>query len=146
MVAHAVAASPRPRRDPPVSALPAVGVGPCCNVRASAEAETDAGDRAAGYAFLVPFWSNELGGEVCEIDELYVLPERRREGIGSALFAAIDAGLFGAFAATALGVIPSKRVTPSNARARRLYERLRFRAAGTTMVRRRAGPGAAGSF
>jgi GNAT superfamily N-acetyltransferase len=85
--------------------------------------------RVAGYALLVPFWSNALGGEVCEVDELYVRPESRGEGLGSALFAALDAGRFGSFAATALGV------TPDNVRARRLYERLGFRAAGTTMVR-----------
>jgi GNAT superfamily N-acetyltransferase len=90
----------------------------------------EVGDGVAGYALLVPFWSNELGGEVCEVDELYVRPERRNEGLGSALFEAIDAGRFGAFAATALGV------TPGNPGARRLYERLGFRAAGTTMVRR----------
>ena len=83
----------------------------------------------AGYAFLVPFWSNELAGEVCAVDELYVLPERRGQGLGSALFGGIDAGRFGSFAATALGV------TPGNARARRLYERLGFRAVGTTMLR-----------
>lgn len=97
----------------------------------------EAGDRVAGYALLVPFWSNGVGGEVCEVDELYVRAERRGEGLGSALFQEIDAGRFGAFAGIALGV------SPDNARARRLYDRLGFRAAGTTMVRRRAGPGAA---
>lgn len=92
----------------------------------------EAADGVVGYAFLVPFWSNGVGGEVCEVDELYVRPERRGEGLGSALFEAIDAGRFGAFTATVLGV------TPGNSRARRLYERLGFRAAGTTMLRRRA--------
>ncbi|HSB21003.1 MAG TPA: GNAT family N-acetyltransferase [Anaeromyxobacteraceae bacterium] len=95
----------------------------------------EVGGRVASYSFLVPYWSNEVGGEVCAVDELYVRPEGRGKGLGSALFEAIDAGRFGSFTGTALGV------TPGNARARRLYERLGFRAAGTTMVRRRAGPG-----
>jgi GNAT superfamily N-acetyltransferase len=89
----------------------------------------EAGGRAVGYALLVPFWSNGLGGLVCEVDELYVRPAHRSEGIGSALFEAVDAARFGAFAAIALGV------SDGNGGARRLYERLGFRAAGTTMVR-----------
>ena len=97
------------------------------------------GDRLAGYALLLPFSSNEQGGEICEVNELYVRAERRGEGLGSALFAAIDAGSFGAFAGVALGV------APANARARRLYERLGFRAVGTTIFRRRYAPTAAGT-
>lgn len=97
----------------------------------------EVGGRVAGYAFLVPFWSNGVGGEVCEVDELYVRAQLRGEGLGSALFQAIETGRFGTFAGIALAV------SPGNARARRLYERLGFRAAGTTMVRRRAGPGPA---
>lgn len=99
----------------------------------------EVGGRIAGYAFLVPFWSNALRGEICEVDELYVRPDVRGQGLGSALFGEIDSGRFGSFTATALGV------TPDNTRARRLYERLGFRAAGTTMLRRRSGPGAAGT-
>jgi GNAT superfamily N-acetyltransferase len=97
----------------------------------------EVGGRVVGYAFLVPFWSNEQGGEICEVDELYVRPDLRGEGLGSALFGAIDAEHFGSFAGTALGV------TPGNARARRLYERLGFRAVGTTMFRGRTAGAAA---
>ena len=35
------------------------------------------GGGVAGYAFLVPYWSNELAGEVCAVDELYVRPDQR---------------------------------------------------------------------
>ena len=37
----------------------------------------DVESRTVGYALLIPFWSNELGGEVCNIDELFVAPESR---------------------------------------------------------------------
>jgi ribosomal protein S18 acetylase RimI-like enzyme len=86
----------------------------------------------SGYALLMRFWSNELGGEICEVDELFVTPERRNRGYGSSLFMAITQGdLWPApVAAIVLGV------TPNNAAARRLYERLGFAAAGLSMVRR----------
>jgi hypothetical protein len=34
----------------------------------------DEGGRIDGYALLVPYWSNELGGLVCCVDEMYVAP------------------------------------------------------------------------
>jgi GNAT superfamily N-acetyltransferase len=83
----------------------------------------------SGYALLVPFYSNELGGIVCEVDEIYIRPAARGCGLGSALFAAIDEGRFGSFAAMALGV------TLGNERGRRLYERIGFQVAGLGMVR-----------
>jgi len=92
-------------------------------------AETDA--RPVGYAFLVPFWSNELGGSVCEVDELYVEPGFRSRGIGRALFGAIEDGSVWDEAPVAIAL----GVTSSNGRARSLYERAGFRAVGTVMVR-----------
>src|SRR5450755_4116031 len=41
--------------------------------------------RPCGYALLISFWSNELGGEVCSIDELYVEPEQRGRGYATHL-------------------------------------------------------------
>jgi len=84
-----------------------------------------------GYALLVPFWSNELGGEVCEVDELFVRPDLRSRGHGSALFDAIDRALVWPARPVAIAL----GVTPGNARARRLYERLGFPPALTMLIR-----------
>ena len=88
--------------------------------------------RLSGYALLIAFWSNELGGHICEVDELFVVPEHRSQGHGKSLFDGISQGQLWPtpIAGIALGV------TSDNVRARRLYERLGFRAAGISMVRR----------
>jgi ribosomal protein S18 acetylase RimI-like enzyme len=41
------------------------------------------GDATAGYAILIYYWSNEYGGNIAHIDELYVKPSWRNKGIGS---------------------------------------------------------------
>jgi len=87
-----------------------------------------------GYALLISFWSNELGGEVCDIDELFVIPAHRGRGLATALFAAIDEGGLWPTPAVALAL----GTTPGNAAARRLYERLGFAPVGVSMVRRRS--------
>ena len=76
------------------------------------------GAEPAGYAFLIYFWSNEVGGEICTIDEVYVKPEARGRGLGRALFAKLIAEKN----------YPSLdlEVTPANARARAFYEGLGF--------------------
>jgi ribosomal protein S18 acetylase RimI-like enzyme len=79
--------------------------------------------RVCGYAVLITFWSNEIGGEGCLIDELYVEPEYRGRGHAS--------GLFERLAARSDPSLPDYvalvlEVTPANARAYRLYQRLGF--------------------
>lgn len=78
---------------------------------------------ASGYALLISFWSNELGGEICEIDELYVAADARGRGWGTGLVQRlpIDRTLWPE-RPTAI----SLEVTPLNARARALYTRLGF--------------------
>lgn len=38
----------------------------------------------AGYAVVVHYWSNEYGGNIVVIDEMYVLPTWRNHGLASA--------------------------------------------------------------
>jgi ribosomal protein S18 acetylase RimI-like enzyme len=93
----------------------------------------DIGGRVCGYALLISFWSNELGGHTCVIDELHVDPDHRSRGHATRLIEdlAADPGRW-AEGAQALTL----EVTPDNARARRLYERLGFRARNLVMHRR----------
>lgn len=91
----------------------------------------DVDGRVVGYALLIAFWSNELGGQTCDVDELYVLPAHRSRGLGTSLFDAIDRAEIWPERPVAIALI----VTPDNHRARRLYERLGFRVMGTTLVR-----------
>lgn len=86
----------------------------------------------SGYALLIAFWSNELGGSICEVDELFVVPEHRNQGHGKLLFEAISRGDL--WPAPIVGI--ALGVTPDNVRARRFYERLGFTAVGISMVRR----------
>jgi ribosomal protein S18 acetylase RimI-like enzyme len=91
------------------------------------------GGRVSGYALLISFWSNELGGEVCTVDEIYVAAALRSRGHGAALVEALARGD---------GPWPGKpvalelEVSPENTRARALYERLGFRSRRNATLRR----------
>ena len=92
--------------------------------------------QVVGYALLIAYWSNEFGGEVCGVDELYEAPGARSQGHGAALFTELERGrlVTEPIMAVALGV------THGNMRARRLYERLGFVAVGVSMVKRLGPP------
>jgi ribosomal protein S18 acetylase RimI-like enzyme len=89
-----------------------------------------------GYAIAVSYWSNELGGELCHIDEVYVDPEVRGRGHTSALVDSLARG-DGPWSGTPVAL--QLEVSPSNVRARALYERLGFEPMRNLSLRRRCG-------
>lgn len=78
------------------------------------------GSILSGYALLIPYWSNEFGGVLLFIDELFVMPGARNRGIGHRFFEIVASEK--PFDAVALAV----EVSPANRRARALYESLGF--------------------
>lgn len=73
-----------------------------------------------GYALLVPYWSNEFGGPLVVVDELFVTPEARNRGIAGSFFRFL--GQQRPFDAVALGL----EVSPGNTGALRLYQSIGF--------------------
>ena len=83
----------------------------------------EVGGVVVGYGLLCSFWSNELHGEICTVDEFYVDASHRGCGVGTALMQLLQRGGLRRFkGAVALEL----EVTPVNKRARALYERLGF--------------------
>jgi GNAT superfamily N-acetyltransferase len=89
-----------------------------------------------GLCLLASFWSNELGGEVCVIDELYVKPDWRGHGHATSLLASLRVNR---------SLWPRRpaafelEVSPQNPEARRLYERLGFHEKPNATLRLRLG-------
>jgi GNAT superfamily N-acetyltransferase len=77
--------------------------------------------KAAGYALLSFSWSNEAGGMVVWLEEIYVRPKFRGTGVGSRLIGRIFRDYGGKAVRFRL------ETEDSNTGARRLYERLGFR-------------------
>lgn len=80
-----------------------------------------ADDAVIGYAIVVPYLSNEYGGKVAVIDELFVRRDARGRGHGTAI-----AGELIEWARTEGFRFVMLEVNDDNAGARRLYERLGF--------------------
>lgn len=79
------------------------------------------GGKAVAYALLALTWSNEAGGMVVWGEELYVRPEHRGKGFGSAVIARIFRDYGGKAARFRL------ETEETNTGARRLYRRIGFR-------------------
>ncbi len=77
-------------------------------------------DTPIGYALLIPYWSNEFGGNLLFIDELFVSPSRRGQGIAKAFFIHLEQNPPPDTVALAL------EVTPNNLKAKELYHSLGF--------------------
>lgn len=80
--------------------------------------ETD--NNIAGYSILINFWSNEFGGNILFIDELYIKKEFRGQGIGTNFIKHLKDTKYNNAVALQL------HVTPNNPGARKLYESLGF--------------------
>lgn len=78
------------------------------------------GDVAVGYAILINFWSNEYGGIMLNIDELYIAPPYRGKGFATAFVRHLSETRFNNAVALQL------EVSPKNRSARRLYDSLGF--------------------
>ena len=74
----------------------------------------------AGYVLLAHTWSQEAGGETVWVEELYVLPQFRGNGLGKQTLAALE---------REYPKVSRFRleVRPDNVRARQLYESLGYR-------------------
>ena len=77
---------------------------------------------------VIPFWSNEYGGTIAVVDELYVKPIWRRRGCARQFFAFItenpEKGIMGL----------QVTVTPTNSIAGELYRRMGFMETGNAVL------------
>jgi GNAT superfamily N-acetyltransferase len=98
------------------------------------------GERAVGLAALSYIWTLEHGGMAAWLDELYVVPERRGHGVGSALLeraasVALDAGC----------ITIDLEVDHEHARVETLYQRTGFERLPRSRWVRRLSPGKVGA-
>lgn len=64
-------------------------------------------NKTIGYSILIFYWSNEYGGDILHIDELYVKPEHRRRGAATSFLNHVSRAFKGKIVALQLEVAPS---------------------------------------
>ena len=87
-----------------------------------------------GYGLLIPYWSNEFGGTLLFVDELFVDDAFRGQGIAKSFLAHVADQR--PYHAVALAL----EVSPQNPRARSLYESAGFEQRHPDMMTRRLTP------
>lgn len=76
--------------------------------------------KVVGYAILIFFWSNEFGGNFINIDELYLKPESRNQGLGTSFFEVLKKYKIKDKVGFQL------EVNPKNKKAIKIYKKLGF--------------------
>jgi ribosomal protein S18 acetylase RimI-like enzyme len=66
-----------------------------------------------GYAIVIYHWSNEYGGDIAFVDELFVKPGWRGKGIGSSVLEHIAAAKTRVFKGVQLEVHPANEKAPA---------------------------------
>ena len=77
-------------------------------------------ERKVGYLLTAVTYSQEAGGRVLWLEELYIIPEYRGKGIGHEVFSFAEGSASEGFARIRL------EVEPENGRAAELYKRLGY--------------------
>lgn len=77
--------------------------------------------KAVGYGLMNYTFSQEAGGKVAWIEEVYVRPEYRGRGLGREFFAYVDAVIAPAVMRLRL------EVEPDNVRAKKLYRKMGYK-------------------
>jgi GNAT superfamily N-acetyltransferase len=90
--------------------------------------------RVCGYALVIPYWSNEYGGMIAFIDEVFVMRDSRGRGLTRGLFAMIETQR--PFDAVAMIL----EVSPTNLKARGLYESMGMRERHNSLLAKRLVP------
>lgn len=80
----------------------------------------EVGKEVIGYAILINFWSNEYGGNIVYIDELFIRKEWRGKGVATKFIQYLAKKKMNNAVSLFL------EVTPQNKRAEELYKRLGF--------------------
>ena len=80
-----------------------------------------------GYAIVIPFWSNEYGGTVAVIDEVYVKPVWRKQGCLRQFIDFLCDNHHNGIVAVQVSV------TPINVTAAKCYSTIDFKNSGSTV-------------